>query len=67
MSPKQARLPGFFNDWDPTETPMVRDEEGHWTTSLKLAPGRYEYKFVVDCSHCMMNDFGTMNRVLAVP
>ena len=75
-------LAGSFNDWNPMETPMVRDEYGHWTASLNLAPGRYEYKFVVDgdwccepectvpnvdCTHCIMNDFGTMNRVLAVP
>ena len=61
MSPKQTRtqsdtadavfLAGSFNDWNPIETPMVRDEDGHWT----------------DCTHCIMNDFGTMNRVLAVP
>ena len=75
-------LAGTFNDWNPTETPMVRDEDGHWTASLNLAPGRYEYKFVVDgdwycepectapnidCTLCIMNDFGTMNRILAVP
>ena len=75
-------LAGSFNNWNPMETPMVRDEDGQWTASLNLAPGRYEYKFVVDgdwccepectvpnvdCTHCIMNDFGTMNRVLAVP
>ena len=75
-------LAGSFNDWDPTGTPMLREDDGRWTASLKLAPGRYEYKFVVDgdwccepgctaltvdCTHCIMNDFGTMNRVLAVP
>lgn len=57
-------------------------DDGHCTASLKLVSGRYEYKFgvdgdcccepgctvpTVDCSHCIMNDFGTMNRVLAVP
>jgi hypothetical protein len=60
---------------------MVRGDGGHWTVSLPLAPGRYEYKFVVDgewwcepgctvlsveCPRCIMNDFGTMNRVLEV-
>lgn len=72
-------LAGSFNDWDPTATPMARGDGGDWTASLKLAPGRYEYKFVVDgewccepgctavkveCPRCIMNDFGTMNRVL---
>lgn len=46
-----------------------------------LAPGRYEFKFVVDgewccepsytalsveCPHYIMNHFGTMNRILEV-
>ena len=70
-----------FNGWDPIHTPMVRCEDGRWNVSLKLAPGRYENKFVVDgerccepgCSalgveraHCIVNDFGTMNRVREV-
>lgn len=74
-------LAGSFNDWNPTATPMVRGAGGHWTVSLKLPPGRYEFKFVVDgewccepgctvlsveCPHCIMNAFGTMNRVLEV-
>ena len=74
-------LAGSFNNWSPTATPMMGDDRGHWSVSLPLAPGRYEYKFVVDgewccepgctykevhCPHCTMNDFGTMNRVLEV-
>lgn len=74
-------LAGSFNGWDPIHTPMVRSEDGRWNVSLKLAPGRYEYKFVVDgewccepgcsalgveCAHCIVNDFGTMNRVREV-
>lgn len=74
-------LAGSFNGWDPTDTPMLRGEDGHWNVSLELAPGRYEYKFVVDgewccepgcsalsvkCAHCIMNEFGTMNRVQEV-
>lgn len=74
-------LAGTFNGWDPTATPMVLGDGGQWAISLALAPGRYEYKFVVDgewccepdctapspeCLRCIMNDFGTMNRVLEV-
>ncbi len=74
-------LAGSFNGWDPGEIPMVRGEDGHWSVSLKLAPGRYEYKFVADgewccepgcsalsveCAHCTRNDFGTMNCVREV-
>lgn len=78
---KAVFLTGSFNDWSPTATPMTRDNPGHWTVSLPLAPGHYEYKFIVDgewccepgctykevhCPHCTMNEFGTMNRVLEV-
>ena len=45
---KAVFLAGSFNDCDPTATPMVRGNDDYWTVSLPLAPGRYEYKFVVD-------------------
>jgi 1,4-alpha-glucan branching enzyme len=74
-------LAGSFNDWSPTATPMKKDVDGDWIASLPLARGRYEYKFVVDgewcyepgcasetdpSTHCVVNEFGTMNRVLEV-
>ena len=74
-------LAGSFNDWSPTATPMKKANDGQWSASLPLDPGRYEYKFVVDgewccepgctsetvnCAHCVVNEFGTMNRVLEV-
>ena len=45
---KQVFLCGEFNGWASDATPMIRDEAGHWETTLALAPGRHEYKFVVD-------------------
>lgn len=72
-------LAGSFNDWDPTRTPMERQGDGSWKAELELAPGRYEYKFIVDgawccepgradveCADCVPNAFGTMNRVIEV-
>lgn len=74
-------LAGSFNGWDPAETPMMRGKDGHWSVEVELAPGRYEYKFVVDgewccepgcsalsveCANCILNDVGTMNRVREV-
>jgi len=42
-------LAGEFNSWNPTATPMVGpDEYGEYKVSVKLSPGRYQYKFVVD-------------------
>jgi 1,4-alpha-glucan branching enzyme len=73
-------LAGSFNDWDPACTPMERQGDGSWKAELELAPGRYEYKFIVDgtwCCEpcrpdvespdCVPNPFGSMNRVIEVP
>jgi len=72
-------LAGSFNDWDPTRTPLERQGDGSWKAELELAPGQYEYKFIVDgawccepgradadCADCVPNPFGTMNRVIEV-
>ncbi len=49
---KQAEsvyLAGSFNDWKPTAHKMDGpDQEGRFTTRLKLKKGTYEYKFVLD-------------------
>ncbi|MDZ4694766.1 MAG: diguanylate cyclase [Deltaproteobacteria bacterium] len=38
---------GDFNDWDKLADPMsLRD--GLWSTHVPVAPGTYEYKFVID-------------------
>lgn len=75
-------LAGSFNGWDPQANAMSRTAEGLWRTKVPLVAGRYEFKFVIDgrwcckpgcddsaernCSHCVPNDYGTMNRVLTV-
>ncbi len=41
-------LVGTFNAWNPSTCPMKRSADGLWRVSLKLAPGIYEYKFLVD-------------------
>ena len=41
-------LAGDFNDWNPTQYAMRKFKNGVCTKKLKLNPGRYEYKFVVD-------------------
>ena len=45
---KQVFLCGDFNGWASDATPMKRQADGHWETTIALAPGRHEYKFVVD-------------------
>ena len=41
-------LAGTFNAWDPSACPMQRAAGGVWRATLQLAPGIYEYKFLVD-------------------
>lgn len=41
-------LVGNFNDWNKEANPMVKGEDNVWKCSLKLAPGKYEYQFVVN-------------------
>ena len=45
---RQVALVGDFNGWDPAATPMARSDEGTWTATVTLAPGRHAYAFVVD-------------------
>lgn len=78
---KAVFVAGTFNDWKPDATPLQHQSEGNWAVKTPLAPGRYEFKFIVDgqwccepgcegeyhgCSKCVPNECGTMNRVLEV-
>lgn len=77
---KSVYLAGSFNDWNPEET-VMEEGGGIRKTELQLAPGRYEYKFVVDgrwccdparddhdssVAECVQNPFGTLNRIIEV-
>lgn len=44
-------LAGSFNQWDPSRHPLSGpDRNGTWTVTVPLAPGRYEYLFVINGS-----------------
>jgi len=45
---KGVFVAGEFNHWNTTASPMSKSEQGVWTVSIPLKPGKYEYKFVVD-------------------
>ena len=68
-------LVGDFNDWSPTAHPMQRSGEETWTLGLDLAPGRYEYKFLVDGQEWwndrnapkVPNVWGTENSYVDIP
>jgi hypothetical protein len=70
---QQVSVAGTFNNWSPTSN-LMQSENGMWTTSISLAPGKYQYKFVVDGR--WMNDpknpesvddgSGNLNSILVV-
>jgi 1,4-alpha-glucan branching enzyme len=72
--PQCVSLTGDFNGWSPNATSMKRCDDGHWETTLELAPGRYEYKFVRDgewmpdllARENVLNGYGTLNSVIEV-
>lgn len=41
-------LAGSMNGWSSSATPMTKDSSGIYSCTLTLAPGKYEYKFIVD-------------------
>ncbi len=53
---------GEFNQWQPGSAPMFKDLDGVWRLTLKLAPGTYEYKFVVN-GHSWVEDPANTRRV----
>ena len=66
---------GDFNGWDPGARRMSRvPKDGTYRARTSLAPGRYEYKFVVDgewgvdadANEQLANPYGTQNSVLVV-
>lgn len=67
-------IAGTFNNWDVTSNPLKKEWTGMWKTSLKLVPGKYEYKYIVDgswqndpsCQSCVPNDFGSANCIKVV-
>lgn len=66
---KSVRLAGDFNSWDQESLSAKKDKSGCWKVKVALAPGSYQYKFLVDgqwqndpsCSSCIPNSFGSLN------
>ena len=72
---KAVYLAGVFNQWSLTAKKMAyKAKSGIYTATIKLAPGSYEYKFVIDGTWCadpenanaVANDQGTFNSVIEV-
>jgi hypothetical protein len=71
---KGVSLCGEFNGWSPNATSMKRHNDGHWETTVALAPGRYQYKFLADgdwlldpaAQKNVPNEHGSLNSVIEV-
>jgi 1,4-alpha-glucan branching enzyme len=71
---QKVELGGCFNKWKAEKNPLKKDAAGNWTTSLKLKPGRYEYRYLVDGNwrnaqepgFCAPNGLGSWNCVIEV-
>jgi len=72
---KAVYLAGEFNEWSPTAQKMdYKAEDGVYAATVRLAPGTYQYKFVIDGTWCadpentrsVPNDQGTFNSVITV-
>lgn len=68
-------LAGSFNDWEPDNSRMnYNSVKKCYQSTLELAPGYYEYKFVINGEWVLdeanpnfaANDFGTLNSVVII-
>lgn len=67
-------IAGKFNAWNTGSMPMKKGKDGTWRIKLSLAPGNYEYKYLVDgawasdqsCSERVPNPYGSSNCVITV-
>jgi 1,4-alpha-glucan branching enzyme len=70
---REVYLVGEFNNWDPRADRMVKTK-GAFRKTMQLAPGEYQYKFLVDgqwhndptAPRQIPNAFGTTNSVVRV-
>jgi 1,4-alpha-glucan branching enzyme len=71
---KEVFLAGEFNAWDNQSLPMKKSKGGVWKTTVKLPPGRHEYKFFADNvwmeslpgAEQVSNPLGTRNLIVWV-
>jgi 1,4-alpha-glucan branching enzyme len=69
---KKVLLAASFNQWKPVACRKQKD--GTYSVTVNLAPGTYEYKFIVDEEWVVdpdnptwtMNNYGTFNSVAQV-
>jgi len=71
---KQVSVAGSFNAWDPEATPLRPAGDGWWESCIKLAPGVYQYAYVIngawtappEAKTTVEDGFGGRNGILEV-
>jgi 1,4-alpha-glucan branching enzyme len=72
---RSVAVAGSFNNWDAGANILAdKSGTGDYKAIILLAPGAYEYKFVINgawcvdpaCAEWMQNDMGTLNSVARV-
>lgn len=71
---KEIFVAGSFSNWEPKHRMTDCDGSGQYSCRIMLAPGEYQYKFVVDGEwrldaanpNFVPNDYGTLNSLLTV-
>ena len=72
---QNVRLAGSFTDWETKAKKMTfKKRKGVYTATVKLAPGEYQYKFIIgdkwatddQNTEFVPNDKGTFNSKLVV-
>lgn len=74
-TPRQVYLVGDFNNWNSVATPMHLDRDGRWHVTVKLAPGRHQFRYYEDGGQwhtdyaafgVVRNAFGGFNSIVEV-
>lgn len=72
---RRVALAGDFNSWNLYRNLMQKDAAGVWQTTVHLAPGRYQYKIVINEKEWLTdpraqaqvpNRYGSTNSVIEV-
>lgn len=73
---KRVSVGGDFNAWNGKKNPLKKAvKTGIWSTTVKLKPGRYQYRFVVDGrwendnqrqTELIGNGLGEVNNIIVV-
>ena len=71
---QNVALVGNFTGWEKNPVPLKKQKDGSWRGAVSLAPGEYQYRFLVDgqwqddeqCEERRPNGFGQQNCIRQV-